>query len=138
MTLIEMARKMRPLIVKAAQSLEDAEAVQAPALYDEWAADVEYAVGYKVRRNGKVYKTLQAHTSQIGWEPEVAASLFTVIDEVHTGTYEDPIPYEGNMEIFAGKYYTQEDVVYLCNRDSGIPLHHALKDLVGTYVEVVE
>lgn len=137
-TLIELARKMRPIIVKAAQSLADEEAVQAPYLYDEWSGDgVEYAKDYKLRRNGKVYKVITAHTSQMDWTPEVSASLFTVIDEVHAGTLEDPIPYSGNMELFAGKYYAQDDVVYLCNRDSGIPLHHALKDLVGIYVEVV-
>lgn len=138
-TLIELARKMRPLIVKAAQSLTDEEAVQAPYLYDEWSGDgVEYAKDHRLRRNGKVYKVITAHTSQADWTPEVSASLFTVIDEVHAGTLEDPIPYSGNMELFAGKYYVQNDVAYLCNRDSGIPLHHALKDLVGTYVEVVE
>lgn len=137
MTLIEMARKMRPLIVKAAQSLTDEEAVQATYLYDEWSGNgVEYAKDHKIRRNGKVYKVIVAHTSQADWMPEVAASLFVVIDEVHTGTLEDPIPYDGNMEIFNGKYYVQDEVIYLCNRDSGTPLHHALKDLVGTYVEV--
>lgn len=136
-TLIEMARKIRPLIVKAAQMLDDADAIQAPELYDEWKPGVEYTVDYKIRRNGKVWKVLQAHTSQEGWEPENAASLFAVIDEVHAGTLEDPIPYDGNMELFSGKYYSQDDVIYLCIRDSGTPLHHALIDLVGLYVEAV-
>ena len=138
MTLIEMARKMRPFIVKAAQSLSDAEAIQAAYLYDEWSGDaVKYAKDLKIRRNGKVYKVITEHTSQADWPPETANTLFTVIDEMHAGTLEDPIPYGGNMEIFNGKYYVQDEVVYLCIRDSGIPLHHALKDLVGTYVEVV-
>lgn len=137
-SLIEMARKMRPLIVKAAQSLADEEAVQAPYLYDEWSGDsVQYVKDHKVRRNGKVYKVIAAHTSQADWPPETANTLFTVIDEVHVGTLEDPIPYSGNMEIFNGKYYVQDDVVYLCNRDSDTPLHHALKDLVNIYVEVI-
>lgn len=137
-TLIEIARKMRPLIVKAAQSLSDEEAVQAPFLYDEWSGNgVEYANDHKVRRNGKVYKVITAHTSQADWMPEVASSLFTVIDEVHAGTLEDPIPYSWNMELFNGKYYTQKDVVYLCTRDSGIPMHHDLDALIGTYVKEV-
>jgi hypothetical protein len=41
------------------------------------------------------------------------------------------------MEIFKGKYYIQNDVVYLCTRDSGQPLYHDLSALVGSYVEVV-
>lgn len=138
-TLIERAKALRPIIVKAAQSLEDAVAVTCPELYDEWNENgISYAVDYKLRRNGKVYKVITAHTSQADWSPEVATSLFTVIDEVHAGTLEDPIPYDGNMELFNGKYYSQGGVTYLCNRDSGAPLYHALADLVGTYVEVVE
>lgn len=137
-TLIDLARKMRPLIVKAAQSLSDAEAIQAAYLYDEWnGAFISYDKDQKLRRNGKVYKVITSHTSQNDWPPETSNTLFTVIDEVHAGTLEDPIPYDGNMEIFSGKYYTQNDVIYLCNRDSGTPLYHALKDLVGLYVEVI-
>lgn len=138
MTLIEMARKMRPLIVKAAQSLSDAEAIQAAYLYDEWSGNaVEYTKDLKIRRNGKVYKVIAAHTSQEDWPPETANTLFTVIDEEHSGTLEDPIPYDGNMEIFNGKYYVQDEIVYMCNRDSSTPLYHDLKDLVGIYVEVI-
>lgn len=138
MTLIERARALRPLIVKAAQSLEDSIAVTCPELYDEWNENgILYAAGYKLRRNGNVYKVITEHTSQADWSPEVATSLFTVIDETHAGTIEDPIPYGGNMELFVDFYYTQNDVTYKCIRSSGTPLHHALKDLIGTYVEVV-
>lgn len=137
-TLIDLARKMRPLIVKAAQSLSDAEAIQAAYLYDEWSEKaVPYEKDHKLRRGDKVYKVINAHTSQADWPPETANTLFTVIDEQHAGTLEDPIPYDGNMELFSGKYYAQNDIVYLCNRDSGTPLYHALADLVGLYVEVV-
>lgn len=138
MTLIELARQMRPLIVKAAQSLSDAEAIQAAYLYDEWSGDgVKYVKDHKLRRNGKVYKVITEHTSQMDWPPETANTLFTVIDEVHAGTLADPIPYDGNLELFSGKYYSQDGVTYLCNRDSGTPLQHALVDLVGLYVETV-
>lgn len=136
-SIVELAYMMRPLIVKAAQSLSDGDAAQAPFLYDEWSGNgVKYAKDYKIRRHGKVYRVIVEHTSQPDWAPEVAASLFTVIDEVHLGTLQDPIPYDGNMEIFSGKYYVQNHVVYLCTRDSNTPLHHALKELVGLYVEV--
>lgn len=135
-TLIDLARKMRPLIVKAAQSLSDAEAIQAAYLYDEWSGEgVEYAKEHKVRRNGSVYKVITAHTSQHDWAPEIAASLFAAINEVNSGSADDPIPYAGNMELFAGKYYTQNDIVYLCVRDSETPMHHELKDLIGLYVQ---
>lgn len=139
MITIERARQLRPFIVKAAQSLEDAVAVKCPELYDEWNGEgVDYAENFKVRFGGKVYKVITAHTSQVTWSPDVAATLFTVIDEVHAGTIEDPIPYSVNMEIFADKYYVQDGVIYKCTRDSGASLHHDLSGLVGIYVEVVE
>lgn len=135
--LIGMARQLRPLIVKAAQSLTDAEAVSAPHLYEEWKPDAAYEAGYKIRRGDRVYKVAQTHTSQTGWEPENAPALFAKIDEVHAGTLEDPIPYSGNMALEKGKYYKQDSAVYLCMRDTGYPVYHALTDLVGIYVEVI-
>jgi hypothetical protein len=51
---------------------------------------------------------------------------------------EDPIPYTPPMEIFEGKYYTQNDVLYRCTRDSGTALSYNLADLVGLYVEEVK
>lgn len=59
------------------------------------------------------------------------------VDEEHAGTKDDPIPYAPPMEIFNGKYYIQNGVKYKCTRDSGTPLSHDLKDLVGIYVETV-
>lgn len=139
MTLIEMARKMRPLIVKAAQSLTDEEAVQATYLYDEWSGDgVKYVKDHKLRHNGRVYKVITEHTSQMDWPPETAHTLFTVIDEIHAGTLEDPIPYTGNMILFKDLHYSQNGAIYLCTRDSGIPLHHDLNALIGTYVEEIK
>ena len=54
------------------------------------------------------------------------------------GTRENPIAYSTGMEIFNGKYYIQNGVVYLCNRDSGAPLYHDLSALVGLYVKEVK
>ena len=65
-------------------------------------------------------------------------SLYTRIDEQHDGTKYDPIPYDGNMALESGKYYIQDDVVYLCNRDTGQPVYNALSELVSIYVEATE
>ena len=133
--LIDLARRLRPYIVKAAQSLSDADALRAAPLYALWKPNTEYTKDYKVNREGRVYKVLQPHTSQIGWEPENAPALWAEICESHAGTISDPIPYSGNMELTEGLYYVQDDVVYLCTRSSGAPVYHALSALVGLYVE---
>jgi len=66
--------------------------------------------------------------------------LFTEIVEDHAGTLEDPIPYpaDGNMIIYSGKYYIENDIIYLCIRDSQQPLYTALSTVVDNYVQVVE
>lgn len=79
-----------------------------------------------------------ANTKQELWKPSLeTASLWKVVDEEHAGTQEDPIPYNPPMEIFKDKYYTQNEVLYKCTRNSEIPLSHNLSALVGTYVELV-
>ena len=118
-------------------TVDDNTALRMTEFYPEWAADTEYTIGYKVQRNGKLWRALQAHTSQAGWEPENAASLWTEICESHAGTLEDPIPYSGNMALESGKYYSQNNKVYRCIRDTGNPVYNALSELVGLYVEEV-
>lgn len=111
-------------------------ALRMMSYYPEWEPGKAYPVGHKLTRNGKLYKVLQAHTAQAGWEPENVPALFTEICETHDGTMEDPIPYSGNMALEKGKYYIQSDVIYLCNRDSINPVYHDLTSLIGLYVEV--
>ena len=118
-------------------SVDDNTALRMLAFYPEWASDTDYTVGYKVQRSGRLWRCLQAHTSQAGWEPENAASLWTEICESHAGTLEDPIPYNGNMALESGKYYSQNSKIYRCTRDTVNPVYNALSELVGLYVEEV-
>lgn len=79
MTIIERAKELRKLITKQMQALDDADALKVPELYDFWKVDTEYAQGDKVRFEGKLYKCLQAHTSQADWTPSTAVSLFAEV-----------------------------------------------------------
>ena len=129
------AIKLRQHIETAVQTLTDSEALEALVLHPEWDADTDYLADYKVRRGGRLWRCIQAHTSQIGWEPENAASLWTEICETHSGTPEDPIPYNGNMALESGKYYMQDGKIYRGIRDTVNPVYNALSELVGLYVE---
>lgn len=66
------------------------------------------------------------------------AALYEEINEENAGTLDDPIPYNNNMELFAGKYYSQDGTVYKCTRDTGQAVYQDLADLVGIYVEAVK
>ena len=116
--------------------VDDNTALRMLPFYPEWAAGVSYAAGFKVQRDGKLWRVLQAHTSQASWEPENVASLWEQINETHTGALNDPIPYEGNMALISGLYYIQAGVIYRCNRDTVNPVYNPLADLVGIYVEI--
>ena len=143
-TVIEQARATRAQIEKLAQYAPDSAAIEGKALYPTFrklAANGFSAAeaGYKFTHNGDLYKTLQANYTFLShYVPgEGTEALFARIDEAHAGTADDPIPYNGNMALEAGKYYTQDGVIYRCTRDTGTPVYHALRDLVGLYVEEV-
>lgn len=95
-------------------------------------------LGFKFSHGGKLYKTAQAEMAIAEhYAPGVGTeSLYTEICETHDGSKYDPIPYSGNMALEQGKYYTQNDLTYLCIRDTGNPVYNALADLVGLYVEL--
>lgn len=122
-----------------------------PKLDDETALSVKHlypsfdeitgqkvAQGFRFTYGEKLYKVIQPELviESHRTPGEGTESLYTEICESHAGTAEDPIPYDGNMELTAGKYYSQDGVIYYCNRDSGAPVYHALSELVGQYVEV--
>lgn len=56
--------------------LTDEQAEQVPNAYLEWASDVSYKVGDRRRYDGKLYRCVQAHTSQSGWEPPSVPALW--------------------------------------------------------------
>ena len=136
LTLEEVSRMLITQQINAL-TVDDTTALRMLEFYPEWAAGQAYTAGFKAQRSGKLWRCVQAHTSQAGWEPENAASLWTEICETHAGTLDDPIPYSGNMALESGKYYLQDYVIYHCTRDTINPVYNALADLVGIYVEKV-
>lgn len=122
-------------------SLSDEDALSVKSIYPEWASLVGKTVkkDEKMQCDGKLWKVLQDHTAQEQWRPGTGTeSLYTEIVESAAGTIDDPIPYDNNMELEQGKYYSQDGEVYLCTRDTEIPVYNPLKDLVGIYVELVQ
>ena len=124
-------------------SVDDNTALRMLEFYPEWSdlaakSFTAEKAGFKFVHSGKLYKTKQEnHTFSSAWAPgEGTESIYERIDETHDGSKYDPIPYDGNMAIENGKYYTQDGVTYVCTRNSENPVYHALKDLVGIYVEI--
>ena len=140
MTQTERARQLRPYIVKASASLTDADALRAKELYDRWAAGMAVEVNDRLVYADRLYRVTQAHTTQEGWEPDLTPAMFTVIDETHAGTQDDPIPAAKGMEYEYGKYYKdpEDGKLYLCERTGEaaggkVTLQFLPHELVGLY-----
>lgn len=136
--------KYRAAIEAGSNAVErsDAESLKVKGIYPLWeelVGTTAEKAGFRFTYGGDLYKTIPVNnTFAAHWVPGVGTeSLYTRIDEAHAGTLDDPIPYNGNMELFEGLYYSQNGVVYLCTRSTGQPVYHDLSALVGIYVEVV-
>ena len=151
----QMAKRARPLTSEEVTALIISQSVNTLTVDDNTALRMRRyyptfseLVGQTVKKGTKfratdsedadLYTVIQPElTIQEHYPPGTGTeSLYTRIDEQHDGTKYDPIPYDGNMALQNGKYYTQNNILYLCNRSTGQPVYNALAELVGLYVEV--
>lgn len=62
--------------------IDEVTATEHANLFEAWVTDKDYAVGkIVVRPNGNLYKCVQAHRSQAGWEPKNTPALWTKIGD---------------------------------------------------------
>lgn len=60
-------------------NLDDAVALEVAALYPAWAASVNYTADERVQYGEKLYRCVQAHTSQADWTPDATPALWTEV-----------------------------------------------------------
>lgn len=118
-------------------TLSDEQALSCKTLYPSWESYIgsSLSINDKVVYQNKLYKVRQEVSTVLENQPPSVdtAALYEEICESHKGTLEDPIPYN-NMELENGKYYSQNEIIYLCNRNTGIPVYNNLSDLINIYV----
>lgn len=74
-------------------TVDDTTALRMVSFYPEWVTDTAYAAGFKVQFGGILYRCLTAHTSQDGWTPDAAPSLWANVlipDENVIPAWEQP------------------------------------------------
>ena len=128
---------------KIVNTFTDENALKVIELYPKWTEGVAVPAGGRYQFNDRLYKCVQAHTTQADWTPDITPDLWTVIDVTHAGTIDDPIPAVAGMEYVYGKYYIEGETVYICKRtgeaEGGtIVLQFLPSQLVGQYFEIVE
>ena len=127
---------------KIVSTFTDENALKVIDLYPVWTVGISVAKDSRYQYNGKLYKCVQAHTTQADWTPDTTPTLWTVIDVEHAGTIADPIPAVAGMEYEYGKYYVEGETIYICQRTGEavggkITLYYLPSQLVGQYFEVV-
>ena len=75
----EHAYKLRDMICKASVSLDDGDALTAVELFEPWRPDTAYATDQRLRYGDKLYRVVQAHTSQADWTPDATPALYTEV-----------------------------------------------------------
>ena len=70
---------LRRMIERAAVSLGDEDALFAVELFPTWKADTAYAANERIRYGEKLYRCVQAHTSQSDWTPPDTPALWTEV-----------------------------------------------------------
>ena len=136
----DLFREIMKFAVEKAREITDKQkALEVKYLYKEFDKQIGKVlyVGEYIQYGDKLYEVVQEHIAQADWTPNISKSIFMVIDKEHQGTIEDPIPAQENMIYYNGKYYIEEDALYLCVRDSEIALQFMPSVLVGNYFEIV-
>ena len=112
MITIERAKELRAIIEAAILELnqDDVTALGNIELYAMWQSGKAYTVGERIQYGDKLYKCVQAHTSQDDWTPDVTPALWVVVsveeypEFIHpTGAHD--VYNKGDKVTYNGKHY---------------------------------
>lgn len=136
----------------------DAQAVEVKGLYADWEDDPD-GYAYDVqnqkdkRRNfgGFLWNLNKNHQKQKDRFPGAETTLWTQLVEGYEGSYSDPIPVPDSVNVSGfeyeyGKYYIENELVYLCKRGGVLnpesmygqkeKLYFKPSALIGQYFEI--
>ena len=101
-------------------SVDDNTALRMVEFYPAWSAGQDYTAGYKVQHGGKLWRCVQDHTSQDGWEPEIAPSLWAKVlipDETVVPEWEQP---DSTNPYNAGDKVTHNGKTWISDVDNNV------------------
>ena len=115
------ASNFRATVDALIQSMTDKEAVASQVLFPNWQSGKSYALDERVRYNGKLYKVLQAHTSQDDWTPDVAVSLFAcLLTDEEGGAIPEWVQPDSTNGYSTGDQVTYNGVIYTSLIDNNV------------------
>ena len=114
------AKHYRKVIELAMQTIEDEVALTSVTLFPEWVEGVGYDADMRVKHGDILYRCLSPHTSQLGWEPDVAVSLWAKVlipDETMIYPWEQP---ESTNPYKKGDKVTHNGKTWVSNMDYNV------------------
>lgn len=77
--ILEQAKSIRGAMNAATKDLTDEQALAVKELYQLWTVDTTYVVDDVRRHDDRLFRCLQAHTSQADWMPDAVPALWVEI-----------------------------------------------------------
>lgn len=77
--IVALMHQLRAALMDFAKSAPDADACKYPSLFEAWTTGKAYNVGDRREFDGKLWKCLQAHTSQADWTPSAVPALWVEV-----------------------------------------------------------
>ena len=116
------AKMLRKRIEQAAESLGDEDALTAIEMFAEWKADTAYDTNERIRCGGKLYRVVQAHTSQADWTPDITPALYTEVAKPgEIPVWKQPTGAQDAYKIGDKVHYPGEnDPVYVSTVDNNV------------------
>ena len=122
------AEAKRPLTMEEVIKLMIAKTINSIAIEDETALRMvkyypapdaaSYAAGDRIQYNGKLYKCLQAHTSQADWTPDATQALWVVVSIEEYPEWVQPTGAHDAYNI--GDKVSYNGQQYICTTDANV------------------
>lgn len=116
------ARQLRAMIEKAAASLSDTDALSAVTLFPAWHDGINVSADERYEYSAKLYRCVQAHTTQTGWEPDNTPALWTEVAKPgEIPVWKQPTgAQDAYMRGDKVHYPTADDAVYVSTVDHNV------------------
>jgi len=114
----EVMAQLRTLVKGTVSELPDEEAINVPSLFDPWKPNCDVVKDQRRYYNGLLYKCVQAHKTQTGWEPDKTPALWT---KVSTEEWPEWVQPTGAQDAYMqGDKVTYENEHYISTVDNNV------------------
>ena len=116
------AMRYRKRIEQAAASLTDAEALTVPEMCRHWKQGERMTAEERICYENKLYRVVQTHDSQEGWEPDKTPALFTEIPKPgEIPVWKQPTGAQDAYQTGDKVYYpTRQDNIWTSTADNNV------------------